>query len=1118
MNNLDNILGTAIPMLLSGSDVTSVIRQLTGIGGVASYDGLQQMVMQHYIAMNKAMPAQHSAEMIQQHASGLLSTLGINPYTGAGQGIAMNMVHAYRFAPDIVGAMIGLPNAQSLYQQMANGASGINIASGRGAVDIFNPYSAQAAYQNSIRMADMVARFASPDNHGFDIGYTHGLNMEEVGKVSQRLLSSGIPYRTDDGNRLDTASKEFEDRLKKLGEKFNSTVSTLTKLTGSVDESIRVMDQLAGGNFLGGSESQAMETARRARNLASTIRVTSAMAGTDPREAYRNMMATQQGLVMRSGLDQTLADASGYSGVLAHQAANATISYNMWAAQNPNASQQERNRAMIASQARTMQYVGTSGEAVAAIVSAHKNLFSNEELESMRAAYRRGDPDAIREMVQERIGYQAYADYMNDPAAIMSFRAGGDQEFQKRMADAAAYGNEMVATFEGGRRRMLNNFDRTDSELATATGDYRLRSKDRRNAATNALIDLAVRDFGLTENEARGKDLEWLQNYLNESGADTRIVEMTRNSAEIESQIGDIRSSTMSPDEEKAAKGRLSAFIDTLGVSNAEKARIKGQVNAKDANLNAIYGKLVNRFDLKYDTSVLGGKLSQAEADRMISGFGEDVNLWSVNAGRDELRLAVNGMAGISSMLGTMTLSSIVGNETFKSKDTSDQDALKMYDERVQALRKEGKLPAETAERSAEIRREAISNVVKNALELDEKGKNTASILSEVGSVVDLSLKGGHSLQESIRDALTTQLSRDDLTKDERARLKQLYDQSGKEDSSLIKDKFNRTTVVAEETTIRNREAAEQMKSASEDLFKTLDSEDKDAGANFLDAVGRMSGVFGEEAVAGIDKESLNTKSGRMAALQKLVPDFLDYRVDAMASALGTTNKDHKAAALAFTVSMAKKMGLSHQEALTLAKEQGERLGLNGDELANAVGVIDDTYANKSANALTNAINYGSGGFADTEIKRGKEHAERLQKLVTGGKITRDDLENLNNQEDEDVRNKAREKVRKELGNEIKDEKELEYSVNFAAGFSGSSFGKGKDKKSGVDILADKEAKIGELDKDDMLGATKQAYQKDSAAYDILSVVSSILETLTQMFGMMRGLQGVVQNANGMLV
>ena len=94
MNNLDNILGTAIPMLLSGSDVTSVIRQLTGIGGVASYDGLQQMVMQRYIAMNKAMPAQHSTEMIQQHASGLLSTLGINPYTGAGQGIAMNMVHA----------------------------------------------------------------------------------------------------------------------------------------------------------------------------------------------------------------------------------------------------------------------------------------------------------------------------------------------------------------------------------------------------------------------------------------------------------------------------------------------------------------------------------------------------------------------------------------------------------------------------------------------------------------------------------------------------------------------------------------------------------------------------------------------------------------------------------------------------------------------------------------------------------------------------------------------------------------------------------------------------------------------------------------------------------------
>lgn len=1121
MNNIEHILGIILPMLMSGRDVSTILRQLSGAGGSASYDGLQSMITQRNISLQRAMPARHSADLIQQHASGFLSNLGINPFTGAGQGIAMNMVHAYSFAPDIVGAMIGLPNAQSLYQQIANDAVGINVASGRGNVDIFNPYSAQSAYQNAIRMGRVVGKLASPDEHGYNISFTHGLNMDEIGKVSQRLLSTSWTYQDDKG-QIDpddeAHAQRFKDRLEKLGSKFNSTVSMLTKLTGSVDESIRLMDQLAGGNFLGGSEQDAIRTANRARHMAATIRVTSAMAGMDPKEAYQQMQATQTGLVMRSGLTPDLADASGYSGVLMHQAANATMSYNIWAANHPNATQQQRNQAMMATQARTMQYASTNGEALVAMVSAHKDLFTQEERDSIIEAYRRGDPDSIREMVQQRMGARAYFDYMNDPAAIAAFKMGGDQEFQKQAADAATEGNLLVASFEGGRRTLSNNLARTDSELERATGDIRFRSKDRDKAATTALKDLAVREFGLTEGAAEGKDIEWLQNYLQKSGADTRIVERYKHSAEIGAQLKDINDNEMSPEQEREVKTRLSSFIDTLGLSDDEKNKLKNQVNMDGANLNAIYGNLVNRFGLDYDTKILGGKLSKAEAERMRQGLEGDRKFWDVNATKDELKLAVDSMADMAGMFGTMPLVATMADKEFTDAKTSDQDAFNIYDERVQALREKGTLPEETAERSAEIRREAIGNVVKNALDLDEKGKNTKSILDGVSAEIDAGLKdkkNPRSIQASVKAAIAKQLKRTDLTENERKRLEQLQKETDDPNSDFMKERLNRTTVVSEETTLRNKDAAKKLQTASEGLFKALDSKDANAGADFYKYANQMaeSGMFDKKALEGIDQKTLNTQSGRMAALEKLVPDAVRKRMDGIRTSLGTTDGDPKSAALAYIVSQAEKNGADQKTIESMIRDKGKEWNWSEDEIAAVVQKMDDTQAEKTSNAISNAINFGKGGFSDKEVEKGKEIAKQLQDVVAGNGLDAKTLSNLNS-DNEETRNAAREKVRQQLAGKYKDDKEgLDYAVNYAAAFAGGSFDHDSnaktDKVSGIDILT-KGTELSKVDQGDMLKASKQAYQKDSSAYEILTVTSSILEMLSQMFGLMQGLQGIV--------
>ena len=1115
---MEHILGILLPMLMSGQDVSTILRQLSGAGGSASYDGLQSMITQRYIALQHAMPAEHSPDLIMRHASNALSNWGINPYDGAGQGIAMNMVHAYRFAPDIVGAMIGLPNAQSLYQQMANGAAGINVAAGRGNVDIFNPYSAQSAYQNAIRMGRVVGELASPDEHGFNVSFTHGLNMNEVGKVSQRLLSTSWTYQDEKGNQIDPDKEadKFKERLRKLGDTFNSTVSMLTKLTGSVDESIRLMDQLAGGNFLGGSEKDATDIARRARNMAATIRVTSAMAGMDPKEAYQQMQATQMGLVMRSGLTPDLADASGYSGVLMHQAANATMSYNIWAANHPGATVPQRNQAMMATQARTMQYAGTNGEALVAMVSAHKELFTQEERDSIIEAYRRGDPDSIRDMVRRRMGDRAYDDYMNDPAAIAAFKMGGDQEFQKQAADAAAEGNLLVASFEGGRRTLFNNLARTDSELERATGDIRFRSKDRDKAATEALKKLAIKEFGLTKEGAEGKDIEWLQNYLQKSGADTRIVERYKHSAEIEEMLGEngeISRNTMSDEEESAAKKRLTSFIDTLGISDDEKNKLKNQVNAKKgANLNAIYGNLVDRFGLDYDTKILGGKLSSAEAKRLRQGLEDDRKFWSVNATKDELKLAVDSMADVAGMFGTMPLAATMADKAFTDAKT-DQDALRIYDERVQKLG----LPATSAD-GEEFRTTAIGNVVKNAFGLDDKGENTQSILNSVSAEIDAGLKdkkNPRSIQASVKAAIAKQLKRTDLTEDERKRLEQLQKEADDPNSDFMKERLNRTTLVSEETTLRNKDAAKKLQTASEGLFKALDSKDDNAGADFYKYANQMaeSGIFDKKALEGIDQETLKTQSGRMAALEKLVPDAVRKRIDGIRAALGTTDGDPKSAALAYIVAQAENNGADQKAIESMIRDKGKEWGWSEDQITAVVQKMDDIQTEKTDNALSNAINFGKGGFADKEVEKGKEIAKQLQDAVINKKIDANTLKNLNS-DNEETRKNAQKKVRAQLADLYKDDKKgLDYAVNYATAFAGGSYDDDGDEEtakiSGVDVLT-KSTDLSKLDKGDMLEASKQAYQKDSSAYDILTVTSSILQLLSQMFGYMQSLRGVV--------
>jgi hypothetical protein len=877
------------------------------------------------------------------------------------------------------------------------------------------------------------------------------------------------------------------------------------------------MDELAGGNFLGGSVSQATDIARRAQNMVATVRMTAAVAGVSPQEAYQNMLATQQGLLMRSGIDPRLASVSGYSGVLMQQAAHATISYNMWAASNPNASPIERERAMLATQARFTQYNGTNGEAAAAIVSGHLHLFSKEEQEAIKEAYRRGEPDSVRQLIQNRIGIAAYTDYINDPAAIQGFKEAGNQDFLQEMALAATEGNNNLTRLAGARRMLSNNLSRTDSELALYTGDRRVRSKDRLDAATFALRKLA-QENGMTAEGAASMDFDKLRNYLNREGVDPRVIERTIHSAEIERQERDIKKNTMSDKEEAIAKGKLSGWVDSLELTNKRKDELKKQIIDKDSNLNQIYNHLRQSLGIKeYDPSILGGKISQKESKRMLSGLKDDKGNWAVDVTEDELRRSIKPRIDVASLLATISLTEGMVADDFTDAELMDREALYNYDERARNFIENGKIKLTDKETTdqlmEETRKQAFTSVISDVMDgkigkinkddkdRDKDGKNAYDRAIERirNRVMDGVLKG-----EDIQEAFN--LSLEELKEDNEF-LKSIGEDGQKRIDQLLEDKnnevrkgLNRETIAGRETSLYQRRASAVLSDLYKDFFSANSSE------SFIKTAEKLvkAGVISETAWKGINRNSLKTDEGIRAARKLLTPDALNSRVHRIAARIGVTRGDPRAVAMAGAVEDAKLRGLGQEDTRKLIQQVGQNMGLSEDQISNLTRSLDDTQAAKNANALSEALNFKEGSFSQKEIERGRQVVDDLRDAMGDkGEEWRKTLENINSK-DEATRNKAREAVRNELSKNknYADKDKLEYAVNYTAAFASNKHG----GKAGVDVLVGK----GDIDSNALYRAAKGAYSKDSIPYDILTTVNSILDNITDLLHTAQSIQGII--------
>ena len=191
---MNDILGILIPLLMSDADFGTILRALGGAGsGAVGMDGLQEMLKTQTMNARMAAPLVQNQKTIDSAAEMLIDRMGVNPFSGFGQGLSSFVGSMYHLAPDTIGAVLGIPNGGQFFSTIANGASGISQAAGFGTTDIFNPYSVLSAHERTRDMARVVYDLGVRPNGGYNISYGHGLNMDEMGKVTQRLLTSRIP-------------------------------------------------------------------------------------------------------------------------------------------------------------------------------------------------------------------------------------------------------------------------------------------------------------------------------------------------------------------------------------------------------------------------------------------------------------------------------------------------------------------------------------------------------------------------------------------------------------------------------------------------------------------------------------------------------------------------------------------------------------------------------------------------------------------------------------------------------------------------------------------------------------------------------------------------------------
>lgn len=633
------LLGALVPYIFGGNVQDFMQKMLGSSMGGAYNDSLLALSGQYSAIGNKAYGVMPNAQVMSNAIDKRLGNIGIDPTTERGQalnGVLLSIAQS-GFFPGMTENILGIPNAGQMMQMARIGAVGINAASGN-RYSFFDENRFLGGMDVAMSRMRKMYDFAAPDGTE-DMGYTHGLNGREMGIVNQRILSSSLAYKDDNGNEYDETSREFTENLKGLGEKFNGVASMLNKITGSIEETMSLLDSLGGGNFLGGSRAHAEKVAERAKTMATAIRTSAAEAGITPQEMYRDMSRTRAGLAAGMGLGREQLDA-GAGSMFDYASAQAQASYANWLKDHPKASISERNRAKIGITNSVVSYHKSGAGKMAGLVAENMDMFNPEDLDFIKDAYASGRAKDAQDRVMEVVGSQKFHEFMKSPARQLAAREeinrlGGERQDllndldRTGAATAAAEASNMSA-----RREMRSGIRYAMSELSRNSGNNTARSRQLRdsnnqiefNALKAEAEKLGIKDVGRYSPKNVDAFRRHVMKMAGIAGVDVSEVERSVDSALIEAQEAMIDKETMSDEDIADAGNEIRAMLDKGGLGGQILMGIEKRISNGD--LEGAVDALAEARGLKpgetreFRNKILKGKLSKNKAKNIKSRFG----------------------------------------------------------------------------------------------------------------------------------------------------------------------------------------------------------------------------------------------------------------------------------------------------------------------------------------------------------------------------------------------------------------------------------------------------------------------------------------------------------------
>ena len=1088
---MNDILGILIPMLMSGAGIGDILRAIGGAGqGAASSDGLMRMMSSSLYNARMSGLQTHNEKMqktIDSAAENLVDRLGIVPTSGLGQGLTSLFGGLYHLSPDTFGTILGVPNGGQFFSTVANASSGINRAAGFGAADIFNPYSVMESHNRTMSIARKVYEMGVRENGGYNIDFGHGLNMREMGLVTQRLLSSDIAYTDENGNRLDPESDKFKDNLKKLGSKFNEAASMLSKVTGSIEEALSVMDRLGGGNFLGGTAEQASAIANKAKNMATAIRVTSAVAGISPQEMYSNIMGLQGGMSAGMGLNPYIAEASGFNNLMQDMAFNGTMAYTTWAAMNPDASPAEKQQALFVANGRAQSYATSNGASLAAAVADNASLFTPEELERFKTSFREGRPNEMVNLIKERIGAGMFNEYMTDSALQVAARkraAEENPELLESIDQAGQEGNLAQAERFGANRMIRKTISDIGSEMTRLTGKSGF-TNDVDEAAKTFLRNKAVEN-GLTEEAAGKMNQDELRRFLrSRPGMDEGELNRQENVARLDEAKRRIDSLTMDSKESYDAGMRLKQQI--MSSSRFSEAAKQEYVNRIDngEDLNRIYSEFSGGMSAKdareLRENVFAGRMTAAEAERAKARLDRVGRTQDANYTNEERMRAIENDVRRSGLEKMGALKSEVVNLSRGDFGKLDgRAAMARFTDRAVELAKSGTISlagdSDMSKTYSEAARRVVSDVMGNKFG-DLEGEDLDKLKSDMAQKMLSGMKSGKTIQEAFADA------KEGLTDDQ----KKILDKTVTDKNLSNEAFFSAAASVIDSRTKNSRGAAlEEMKKLSRGDFGKLDGR---AAVERFAELSRSIGVF-----TGSDEEFSKFKEDAVGSIGKdATPEDAKKAIGGMLGTLrprGTRDVGFYATAAA---------GDKNQAALVMAASMAKMAGLDMSRLRlmpgmeDLVSQIDAISADSTMNRIPNALNVGGASFTKEAVETTKSQVVELSKILRGNKdIDAGTIAAMSGS------GKEAEEARERVENTLKGagRSDVKYDMALIEAVNESKIGGVKGSEALFDEKKMAEARKGEGADADFANVTKQAGRKDSDSYELLKMIGDFTRTI----------------------